>query len=37
MERTREAHPDVKFDLEYRPFLLDPTLSCRESVDKVSS
>ncbi|KAG8858704.1 hypothetical protein FRB96_004841 [Tulasnella sp. 330] len=34
MERTREAHPDTQFQLEYRPFLLDPTLSCRQSVDK---
>ncbi|KAG9010993.1 hypothetical protein FRB94_009029 [Tulasnella sp. JGI-2019a] len=34
MERTREEHPDAKFELEYRPFLLDPSLSCRQSVDK---
>lgn len=36
MERTREEHPDTQFQLEYRPFLLDPTLSCRQPVDKVS-
>jgi len=34
IDRTCEAHPDAKFELEYRPFLLDPSLSCKTPVDK---
>jgi len=34
MAHTLEAHPNAKFDVEYRPFLLDPTLKCAQSVDK---
>jgi predicted DsbA family dithiol-disulfide isomerase len=35
VDNVRKDHPDAKIDIEYRPFLLDPRLNCKEPVDKV--
>ncbi len=35
IEQAQKAHPEVEFDIEYRPFLLDPRLNCKEPIEKV--
>ncbi|KAG8905906.1 hypothetical protein FRB99_007986 [Tulasnella sp. 403] len=34
IKRVLKAHPTAEIELEYRPFLLDPKLNCKEAVDK---
>jgi len=36
MDRTRAAHPEIEFSLEYRPFMLDPKLNCKDAVCKTT-
>ncbi|KAG8968153.1 hypothetical protein FRC03_008506 [Tulasnella sp. 419] len=36
IEETKKTHQEITFDLEYRPFLLDPTLSCDHAIDKTA-
>jgi len=34
VNRLRRDHPGTEVDIQYRPFLLDPKLTCKQAVDK---
>lgn len=35
VKQFKQIHPAAKVDVEYRPFLLDPMLNCKEPLEKV--
>ncbi|KAG8974216.1 hypothetical protein FRC05_007792 [Tulasnella sp. 425] len=36
VKQFKQIHPTAKVDVEYRPFLLDPMLNCKEPLEKVA-
>lgn len=36
VDAAKKAHPNVEFSIEYKPFLLLPTLNCKEALVRVS-